>query len=99
MKNVKFREIPRKQTNSAVNTAETQNPRLGSKFRGPRKTVGPSYLFRIHEPIGKCFWDVDFIVCIAFGPMSVYVFSFYAKIYIIIMLCNLCYIVLCIIIS
>jgi len=40
MKNVKFRG---KKTNSAVNSAaKTQIPQLGSKFRGPQKTVGPS---------------------------------------------------------
>src|SRR6218665_1108341 len=45
MKNIKFRGI---KTNSAVkfrgsNSAEkTQIPRLGSKFCGPRKTVGPT---------------------------------------------------------
>ena len=48
MKNVKFRGIPRKKANSAVkfrnskSEAKTQIPRLGSKFRGPRKTVGPT---------------------------------------------------------
>src|SRR6218665_1382989 len=38
-----FRGKPAAQ-NSAVtqNSAGTQIPRLGSKFRGPRKTVGPS---------------------------------------------------------
>jgi len=48
MKNVKFHSIPRQKdefrgkfrgSNSA---AKTQIPRIGSKFRGPRKTVGPS---------------------------------------------------------
>ena len=57
MKNVKVRgkhEIPRekeefrgKKANSAANSAarlvKTQIPRLGSKFRGPRKTVGHTY--------------------------------------------------------
>src|SRR6218665_2281272 len=50
MKNVKFRGIPRKRQNSAVNSAaqiprQTQIPRLGSKFRGPQKAVGPSDVF------------------------------------------------------
>ena len=49
MKNVKFRGILRQKDefcskilwlNSA---AKTKIPRLGSKFRGPRKTVGPTY--------------------------------------------------------
>src|SRR6218665_2017817 len=46
MKNVKFRRIPRgKDEFRGSNSAEkTQIPRLGSKFRGPRKTVGPTYL-------------------------------------------------------
>ena len=56
MKNVKFRGIPRQKTNSAVkfpwlnSAAKTQIPRLGTKFRGPRKTVGPSDL-----PVGCLF--------------------------------------------
>jgi len=57
MKNVKVRgkdENPRKKTNSTAKRrilrqiarlVKTQIPRLGSKFRGPRKTVGPNYLF------------------------------------------------------
>ena len=48
MENVKFRGIPRKKMNSAENSADktpaekTKIPRLGSKFRGPWKTMGPS---------------------------------------------------------
>ena len=49
MKNVEFRGIPLQKdefcghfrdSNSA---AKTQIPRLSSKFRGPRKTVGPTH--------------------------------------------------------
>ena len=49
MKNVKFRGIPRKNEFRGTprdfrgsKPRKTQMPRLGSKFRGPRKTVGPS---------------------------------------------------------
>ena len=44
MKNVKFRrkdEI-RGQFRGSTSAAKTQIPRFGSKFRGPRKTVGPN---------------------------------------------------------
>jgi len=55
MKNVKFRGIPRQKDEfrgkfRGSNSAEkTQLPRLGSKFRGPRKTVGP-----IHKSLIFC---------------------------------------------
>ena len=47
MKNVKSRGIPRQKDEfrgkfRGSNSAVTQIPRLGSKFRGPRKTVGPT---------------------------------------------------------
>jgi len=38
MKNVKFRGIPRLKDES-----RGKIPRIGSRFRGPRKTVGPIY--------------------------------------------------------
>ena len=47
MKNVKFRGIPwqkdefRGKIPRLNFRGKTQIPRLGSKFRGPRKTVGP----------------------------------------------------------
>ena len=50
MKNVKFRGIPRQKDEfrgkfpSSNSAGKTQIPRLGSKFRGPRKTVGPIYV-------------------------------------------------------
>jgi len=45
MKNVKFRVIPRKKDEfrGSNSVEKTQIPRLGSKFRGPRKTVGPNH--------------------------------------------------------
>src|SRR6218665_37130 len=67
LKNVKTRgkrRIPRKKdefrgkkANSAVNSAarlvKIQIPRLGSKFRGPRKTVGPINMTFVYT-IGAC---------------------------------------------
>ena len=50
MKTVKFCGIPRQKDEfrgsiSRLNSAaKTQIPRLGAKFRGPQKTVGPSNL-------------------------------------------------------
>ena len=38
--------------NSAARLVKTQIPRLGSKFRGPRKTVGPSYEGRLGLVLG-----------------------------------------------
>ena len=48
MKNVKFREIPREKDEfhgeipRLKAAAKTQTPRVGSKFRGGRKNVGPT---------------------------------------------------------
>jgi len=52
-------QIPR---NSAVMLkfrGKGQIPRLGSKFRGPRKTVGPSHLYdlrRAHLVVNRVDW-------------------------------------------
>jgi len=52
MKNVKFRGIPRKKDefrgkiSRLTAAAKTQISRLGSKFRGARKTVGPTFYVR-----------------------------------------------------
>ena len=49
MKNIKFRGIPwqkdkfRGKFRGSNSAEKTQILRLGSKFRGPRKTVGPTY--------------------------------------------------------
>src|SRR6218665_1909407 len=62
MKHVKFRGNPRQKDEfRGSNSAEkTQIPRLGSKFRGLRKTVGPSDL-----PAGrsKCPTTPLFLMC------------------------------------
>src|SRR6218665_3873596 len=83
MQNVKTpqtkNEIPREKTKAAEkrrnprefrgSARKTQIPRFGSKFRGPRKTVGPSYLL--------CFELVHFhtilFLSLPLGPSIKYV--------------------------
>src|SRR6218665_1945804 len=59
MKNVKFRGIPRQKDKFRGEIprlkycGKTQIPRLGSKFRGPRKTVGPTDQARLYSRLSK----------------------------------------------
>src|SRR6218665_2396354 len=94
MKNVKFRGIPRKKDEIRSNVAaKTQIPRLGSKFRGPRKLwaleiTGGDYQERSRErqrDRAAQSNNIKFVIIMRYVNKFTFSYGLYACIYAVIM--------------